>query len=83
ALILERLDESLTRIGIHEIPAENRPFDSNTMNAVEVETRADVPEGTVSAVYRAGYTWRGETYRLAEVKVARRAATPASGETNT
>lgn len=83
ALILERLDESLTRIGIHEIPAENRPFDSTTMKVVEVETRDDLPDGTVSAIHRSGYTWRGEIYRLAEVKVARRATTTSSGENNT
>ena len=83
ALILERLDESLTRVGIHEIHAENRPFDSATMKVVEVETRDDLPEGTVSAVHQSGYTWRGETYRLAEVKVTRPTATASDGETNT
>ena len=83
ALILEGLDESMARIGIHEIPAENRLFDSTTMKAVEVEIRDDLPEGTVSAVHRSGYTWRGKTCRLAEVTVTRRAATTSSGETNT
>ncbi len=83
ALILEGLDESLARIGIHEIAAENRAFDSNTMKAVELETRDDLPEGTVCAVYRSGYTWRGETYRLAEVKVSRPSVTTSEGETNT
>ncbi len=82
ALILERLDETLTRIGIHEIPTENRPFDSATMKAVEVETRDDLDEGTVCAIHRSGYTWRGETYRLAEVRVARRTTTALTGESS-
>lgn len=76
ALLLERLDESLARMGVHEIPAANRPFDAATMKAVDVETRDDMPEGAVSAVLRCGYMWRGDVYRLAEVRVSRRIAPP-------
>jgi molecular chaperone GrpE len=71
ALVLERLDESLARVGIHEIPAENLPFDPATMKAVDVMMRDDLPEGTVCAVHQRGYLWRGEVYRLAEVAVTR------------
>ena len=80
ALVLERIDEALARTGIQEIPADGCTFDSNTMKAIDVEIRGDLPEGTVFAVHRNGYAWRGETYRLAEVTVTRPAA---DGESNT
>lgn len=80
ALILESLDESLALIGIHEIPAEDRPFDSSAMRAVQVEVRDDLPEGTVSVVHRRGYTWRGTTCRLAEVTVTRRPKSTSNGD---
>src|SRR5947208_458566 len=47
-------------------------FDSHRMTAVEREETDSVPEGTVVGVYRNGYEWEGEVYRLAQVKVARR-----------
>ncbi len=81
ALILDRLDDRLARLGIEEIPAEGKVFDSTVMKAVDVEIRDDLPEGTVSVVHQRGYTWRGKVYRLAEVKVTR-SLLPESGESD-
>jgi molecular chaperone GrpE len=75
-LSLARLEEALGAIGVSESPCQGQPFDPERMTAAAVERTADVPEGTVVEVYRAGYQWHGRVHRLAEVKVARR---PASG----
>jgi molecular chaperone GrpE (heat shock protein) len=42
------------------------------MSAVDVVETLDAEEGTVLAVYRAGYEWNGAVYRPAQVRVARR-----------
>ena len=70
-LSLDRLEESLDRLGVDLIDCEHLPFDPDRMKAVDVAETTDVPNGTVLEVYRAGYEWRGQVYRLAEVKVAR------------
>jgi len=70
-LSLDRLEESLDRLGVDRIDCEHLPFDPDRMRAVDVAETTDVPNGTVLEVYRAGYEWRGQVYRLAEVKVAR------------
>jgi molecular chaperone GrpE len=71
---LARLDEALAEIGISEIPCQGRAFDPQRMTAVAVERTAELPEGTVVELYRAGYQWHGRVHRLAEVKVVRRSA---------
>jgi molecular chaperone GrpE len=70
-LSLDRLEESLDRLGVGQIDCEHLPFDPDRMKAVDVADTTDVPSGTVLEVYRAGYEWHGQVYRLAEVKVAR------------
>lgn len=70
-LSLDQLRESLDRLGVHPIECQGEAFDPERMKAVDVAEASDAPEGTVLAVYRAGYEWQGHVYRLAEVKVAR------------
>jgi molecular chaperone GrpE len=41
------------------------------MKAVDLLETSEVPENTVLEVYRRGYEWNGEVFRVAEVKVAR------------
>jgi molecular chaperone GrpE len=72
SLSLERLNEVLAQSDIREIECQGQPFDPTSMHAVDLEETSNAPEGTVLEVYRAGYEWKGEVYRLAQVKVARR-----------
>jgi molecular chaperone GrpE len=70
ALALERLDDALRRLDVHEIAALGKPFDPRSMRAVEVVAVSTAPAGTVIDVFRTGYTADGRVLRFAEVKVA-------------
>jgi molecular chaperone GrpE len=70
-LSLEKLDELLGRMDVQPVHCLGQPFDPVAMNAVDIGETETTPEGTVLAVYRMGYRWRGEVFRPAEVKVAR------------
>ena len=69
-LALERLDETLRRHGVHEIPCAGESFDPNTMRAVELDVRDDVRPGMVTDVLRRGYRTAERILRYAEVKVS-------------
>jgi molecular chaperone GrpE len=77
---LERLDDTLAQFDVQEIVCERQPFDPKSMDAVDVEETDQQAEGTVLEVYRAGYEWKGEVHRPAQVKVARRPAGTHPGE---
>jgi hypothetical protein len=70
-LALTRLDEALRQWGVRPIECLDRPFDAETMAAVDVAELPDVTGGTVLEVYRTGYWWDEQVYRIAEVKVVR------------
>lgn len=69
-LALERLDETLRRHGVHEIPCAGEAFDPSTMRAVERDVRDDVRPGMVTDVLRRGYRTAERILRYAEVKVS-------------
>jgi molecular chaperone GrpE len=71
-LTLGRLDDLLSEFQVQPIECEGRQFDPRRMKAVDVEETDRAAEGTVLAVYRAGYEWHGELYRPAQVRVAKR-----------
>jgi molecular chaperone GrpE len=77
---LERLNDVLADFDVREIACQGQPFDPNSMQAVDVQETGEAEEGMVIEVYRPGYEWKGEVYRPAHVKVARRPATALSGE---
>jgi molecular chaperone GrpE len=81
AMALDRLDDTLRRLDVHEIPAQGKPFDPRVMRAVEVADAPASPPGTVLDVFRAGYTADGRVLRFVEVKVAG-GTTPAAGESD-
>jgi molecular chaperone GrpE len=81
ALALDRLDDTLRRLDVHEIPAQGKPFDPRVMRAVEVADAPASPPGTVLEVFRAGYTVDGRVLRFADVKVAG-APPPAAGDSD-
>jgi molecular chaperone GrpE len=70
ALALERLDDALRRLDVHEVPALGKPFDPRSMRAVDVVAGSTAPAGTVLDVFRTGYTADGRVLRFADVKVA-------------
>jgi molecular chaperone GrpE len=77
---LERLNDVLADFDVREIACQGQLFDPTSMQAVDVQETDAAEEGIVVEVYRAGYEWKGEVYRPAHVKVARRPATALSGE---
>jgi molecular chaperone GrpE len=80
---MERLKDALAQFDVREIACEGQPFDPKSMHALDVEETDQQAEGTVLEVYRAGYEWKGEVHRPAQVKVARRpTAIPAGGNEN-
>ena len=79
-LALERLDDALRRLDIHEIASLGKPFDPRVMRAVEMAVTSTAAPGTVIEVFRAGYTADGRVLRLAEVKVA--GTPPVAGESH-
>jgi molecular chaperone GrpE len=79
AITLERLEDALSGREIHEVEALGARFDPEEMKIVDIEDRRDIEEGTVLAVYRRGYQWRGSLLQPAEVKVARRVLREGAG----
>jgi hypothetical protein len=71
-LSLKSLDDLLSRFEVRPIECQGKAFDPRLMSAVDVVETLDAEEGTVLAVYRAGYEWNGAVYRPAQVRVARR-----------
>jgi molecular chaperone GrpE len=63
------LTDTLAREGLEPIDEADVPFDPTTHDAVEHVDAAGDDEGTVSAVLRAGYRWKGRVIRPAMVRV--------------
>ncbi len=70
-LSLQRLDDLADRLDARQIDCLGSFFDPRSMCAVDLEENSEEPDGTVLEVYRNGYEWQGEVFRLAQVKVAR------------
>ncbi len=68
---LDRIDEALQQLGVNALECVGKPFDPHQMNAVDIEETAEVPDGTVTEVYRTGYMIDTIVLRTALVKVAR------------
>lgn len=67
---LERLDQTLADMNARPVPALGERFDPRSMNAVDKQPSDTVAEGIVLEVYRSGFTWNGEVFRSAQVKVS-------------
>jgi len=68
---MDRVERLLTQHALEVIPALNRAFDPELMEAVDVELHLDRTPGTVVAELRRGYRWHGQVFRFAQVKVSR------------
>lgn len=69
-MIAKRMDEFLKSYGIAVIETVGKPFDPDRHEAVAHEATDAVPESTVVAELRRGYTMNGRVLRPAVVKVA-------------
>jgi molecular chaperone GrpE len=67
----ERRVERLMRdVGLEPVECLGRPFDPETMEAVEAVAGGEHSPGTVVEELRRGYLWRGRVFRYAQVRVA-------------
>jgi molecular chaperone GrpE len=71
AMSLRRVERVLPTFGLERVACQDRPFDPELMEVVEVVGDAGRPSGTVVEEVRPGYLWRGKVFRFAQVKVAR------------
>ena len=70
-LVLKGMLAALKRNGVERIDALGKPFDPAEHEAVTMVETADQPPGTVTAVFRSGYTIRDRLLRAAMVSVAK------------
>ena len=74
----KRLEDTLKKFGITEIESQNKPFDPNYHEAIEIENNTDVQFDTVAKVYQKGFKLDEFIVRTAKVKVAKPAPKPAA-----
>ena len=78
AILRDHFTALLRQAGVEVLVTVGRPFDPRSMKVVEVEEiTADTPADVVLAELAAGYCYRGQVLRLAEVKVAKKRNNPA------
>lgn len=69
--VLDQMDAVLARQGAQRIGATGDQFDPERHEAIAVQPSADVPDRTIVAVERSGYTLGDRVIRPAQVVVAR------------
>jgi molecular chaperone GrpE len=69
-LILQRLYESLKKLGLEPLASAGQSFDPHIHHAVEMVETADAPDHTILDEYQRGYNFKGRLLRPAMVKVA-------------
>ncbi|HPJ35129.1 MAG TPA: nucleotide exchange factor GrpE [Spirochaetota bacterium] len=67
----KRLIDALNKYGIEEIEADNRPFDPNYHEAVEIATNPEITADTVTKVYQKGFKLEEYIVRTAKVQVTK------------
>lgn len=71
-MILQQLKQVLQDHGVVSFDSMGLQFDPHLHEAVETETREDVPEGTIVFEFHRGYCLGNRTIRAARVRVATR-----------
>ncbi|MDA3022335.1 MAG: nucleotide exchange factor GrpE [Actinomycetota bacterium] len=66
----EALEGALAKLGLEKFGEANEPFDPNLHEALSTESRDEISEPTVTAVYQPGYRYAGRVLRPARVAVA-------------
>ena len=69
-MVIRQFGETLTALGLEEIPALGETFDPELHNAVMREDADGVEPETVTEVYQKGYRLNGRVLRPSMVKVA-------------
>jgi len=67
----KRLIDALGKYGIEEIESENKPFNPNYHEAVEIATDPEIDSDTVTKVYQKGFKLEEYIVRTAKVKVTK------------
>lgn len=66
----ESLESVLAKAGLERFGVQNEPFDPMQHEALTTESRDEVTEPTVVAIYQPGYRYAGRVLRPARVAVA-------------
>lgn len=66
----ESLEGALAKLGLEKFGVANEPFDPNLHEALSTDSREDITEPTVTALYQPGYRYAGRVLRPARVAVA-------------
>jgi molecular chaperone GrpE len=69
--ILRKFQDTLAKEGVNAIPAVGEPFNTEVHEAVMLDEESDLPDETVSAELRKGYTLHDRVIRPSLVKVAK------------
>lgn len=67
SMVLDQLKSSMSQHGLKEINPLKQTFDPNLHESLSTQPSADVPEGSVAAVIRIGYSLNGRLLRPASV----------------
>ena len=70
-LVSKRIEDILGRYGIEEIESENKPFNPNFHEALEIADSTDLDEDTVTKVYQKGFKLDEYVLRTAKVRVSK------------
>lgn len=71
SMSLQRLDRAIEQCGLRRIECVGKPFDSETMEVVEVVADATRSTSEVLEEVRPGYWLNGTVFRFAQVRVAK------------
>jgi len=69
-MVLSQLKSALASHGLKEINPAGQAFDANLHESISAQPSADVPEGSVTAVVRTGFSLNGRLLRPASVVVS-------------
>ena len=69
-LIYKQLLDNVAKLGAHRIDPLGKPFDPHLHQAMDRAETTEHPDGTILAVFQAGYEFHGRVLRPALVRVA-------------
>lgn len=71
-MILTQFKDALAEVGVTSFSSQGELFDPHRHDAVEIEEREEIAEGTIIQEYTKGYRSETRTIRPARVKVAKK-----------
>jgi len=79
-MVYTKITNALTKNGLKEVDAMNKPFDPHMHEALMFVERGDVDEHTVVGIIQKGYLYEDKLLRPARVTLSRKPAAPAVTE---